>query len=244
MLTTIALLVAMYGVSLVLDYGFGLRRQGGFRWLASLDMEQNPQTWYQSVSIAWCAALLTVCGAVARRRHERYWRYWLSFAALFAFMSLDEMSGLHDRISEPLRRLVTGHGVFYFAWILAWGAVLLVVGVTHLRWFLALPTASRSRFVLAGVVYVTGAVGFEMVEGHMYSRDPDTHRLPYELSVACEESLEMLGIFAFSRALMLHLAAVGPVELRLGVDAGPGYAADHRESDAPARSAAGLALPV
>ena len=224
MLTIIATLVAAYGLSLVLDYGFGLRRQGGFRWLASLDMEQNPQTWYQSLSIAWCAALLLVCGAVARRRGERFWRYWFSFAALFAFMSLDEMSGLHERVSEPLRRAVSGHGALYFAWVLAWGAVLLLVAATHLRWFLALPGATRARFAVAGVVYVTGAVGFEMLEGRMYSRSTDTHQLPYEMLVVCEESLEMLGIFAFSRGLMLHLDGADPVDVRLagdGAERGP-----------------------
>lgn len=220
MTVVIATLVAMYLVSLVLDYGFGLRRQGGFRWLASLDMEQNPQAWYQALSLFGCAVLLVVCGAVARYQGERRWRYWFSFAALFAFLSLDEISALHERVSEPLRRLVNGHGVFYFAWVLGWAAVLLVVAVTHLRWFLTLPRATRLRFVVAGALYVAGAVGFEMLEGRMYSGDADVHRLAYELLVLGEESLEMLGIFAFTRALLLHLgAAAGTVELRLTGDA-------------------------
>jgi hypothetical protein len=234
MTTTVVTLVALCLVSLVLDYGFGLRRQGGFRWLASLDSEQNPQAWYQSVSLFGCAALLALGGLAARRQGERRWRGWFSFAALFTFMSIDEIGAIHERISEPVRRLVDGHGVFFFAWILAWGALLLVVAATHLRWFVALPAATRVRFLVAGTIYVTGAIGFEMLEGRMYSDSADLHRLSYELLTVCEETLEMVGILAFTRALLLHLTDVaGSVELRLASD----------RSDVRAAGTDGAAVP-
>lgn len=203
----VAALIALHVLSVVLDYGFGLTRQGGFRWAASLDMEQNPGAWYQTVSLSFCSLLLAGIGCVERRTADRRWPYWLSLSALFGFLSLDEMASLHERISEPLRRLIGGTGVFRFAWIVAWGLLLVAVAVTHVRFLLSLPAPTRTRFVVAGLLFVTGAIGGEMVEGLLYSRLGHTHHLAYELFVVLEETLEMAGVVLFTRALLLQLAA-------------------------------------
>jgi hypothetical protein len=209
-------LCALFVVSVVLDYGLGLERQGGFRWLASLDAEQNPSAWYQTVSLFGCSVLLAVSGLAARRRREAHAGAWFTFAGLFCFMSLDELGSLHERISEPVRELISGSGALRYAWVLAWGAVLVVLLLTHVRWLAALAPATRTRFLLAGLLYVAGAAGFEMLEGAFYTRTGETHRLAYDLMILCEETLEMTGVLLFTRALLLHLAeAVGTLELSL-----------------------------
>lgn len=205
MLCAIVTFVALHMGSAVLDYGFGYERQGGFRWLTSLDMEQNPAAWYQTISMFVCGVLLALIGQAERGRGAKRWGYWFSIAAIFCFLSLDEFGALHERISEPIRRLIGGEGVLRFAWIVGWGAALLVIGVTHLRWLVTLPKATRTAFILAGMTFVAGAVGGEMVESAIYSRIQTFHHVGYELTVVVEEVLEMVGILLFVRALLSRL---------------------------------------
>lgn len=218
----IATFVLLYSVSLVLRHGLGHAERGGFHWLVSLDVEQNPQAWYQALTLFACAPLLAIAGAVARRQGERHAAYWFSMAALFAVMSVDEACALHERISDPLRDLVGGTGALHYAWVLAWGAVGVLLLATHARWLLALPAATRRRFLVAGTVYVAGAMGFEMLESTLFTHggvDIYDH-LGYQLLTLCEEALEMTGVVLFIRALLLHLeAAVGTLEVRLATAA-------------------------
>jgi hypothetical protein len=209
-------LCALFAGSVALDYGLGYTRQGGFRWLASLDGEQNPSAWYQTLSLFLCATLLAVSGVAARRRSAPRAGSWFQLAALFCFMSVDELGSLHERISEPVRALISGSGVLLYAWVVVWGAVLLVLAVVNFRWLLTLAPATRTRFLVAGLLYVLGAGGFEMLEGLFYTRVGDTHRLGYDLLILGEEALEMIGVLLFARALLLHLAdAVATLELEL-----------------------------
>jgi hypothetical protein len=93
----------------------------------------------------------------------------LILAAVFWFMSLDELGSLHERISEPVRALISGTGALLYAWVVAWGAVIVVLAVVNFRWLLALAPATRSRFLMAGLFYVAGAAGFEMLEGILHA---------------------------------------------------------------------------
>lgn len=206
MACTILTLIALHVFSALLDYGFGYERQGGLRWLTSLDMEQNPQTWYQAISVFVCGVLLLGIGALERARAAARSGYWFSVAALFFFLSMDEMGELHERMSGPLRKLFGSEGVLLYAWVLGWGAALVVIAITHFRWLLALPAATRGRFLLAGVLFVTGAIGGELVESAIFSRHQTFHHLGYEVAVVIEELLEMTGILLFTRALLLHLS--------------------------------------
>ena len=64
---------------------------------------------------------------------------------------------------------------------------------------------TRVRFVTAGVIFLTGALGIEMLgarEADLY----DTTTVTYCLLYSLEEMLEMLGIILFIYALLSHLA--------------------------------------
>ena len=61
--------------------------------------------------------------------------------------------------------------------------------------------------MIAGTLYVAGAIGFEMLESFMVSRvfaPSMTISLFYSFCVLCEEMLEMLGVALALRTCLLH----------------------------------------
>ena len=60
-------------------------------------------------------------------------------------------------------------------------------------------------FVVSAVVFVAGAIGFELVDGRQYEAH-GADDIVYAILYTCEESLEMLGTAIFIYALLLYIA--------------------------------------
>ncbi|GAA3535630.1 hypothetical protein GCM10022394_14040 [Zobellella aerophila] len=59
-------------------------------------------------------------------------------------------------------------------------------------------------FVFSGVVFVSGAIGFEMLAGR-YVELHGKGNLIYSFFYTCEEFLEMLGIVIFIYAVLMYM---------------------------------------
>jgi len=71
-----------------------------------------------------------------------------------------------------------------------------------------IPAKTRNGLVLAGIVFVTGALGFEMIAGgvSIFVATPGmTQSLAFSLCILCEETLEMLGVALALRTCLRHL---------------------------------------
>lgn len=174
-------------------HGAGLTR------LFSLSYEQNIPTWYSSSLLLACAALLALIAAGARKAGSGYTRHWWVLALGFLYISLDETVSLH----EAAGWLRLG-GVLYFSWVIPAAAVVAVVGLSYLRFLGHLPRRTRNQFIIAGVVYVTGAVLMELPLGYWTERE-GSHNLGYGLIDLVEESLEILGMSMFLLSLLEYL---------------------------------------
>jgi hypothetical protein len=96
----------------------------------------------------------------------------------------------------------------YF-WIVPIVPLLVVLVVAYVRFIAHLPPRHRRRFVTAGALYVTGAVGFEAIAAWhalRYGYLSFSHAMIFTI----EETLEMSGIVLFSYALLHHLKDYGP----------------------------------
>jgi hypothetical protein len=168
--------------------------------LFSLSIEGNFPTWYAS-SLLLCCGLLLLCIAsgVAQTAARFPWR-WRGLGAMFVFMSLDEAIELH----ENLGRLFDLHGVLFFSWVVPAGVLVLLMGLWYLPFVWHLPAPTRLRFVLAGVLYVGGALILELPLGHWAERHgPDN--LTYALIDWVEETLELVGATLFLLSLLRFL---------------------------------------
>ena len=170
----------------------------------SLSYEGNLPTWYASSLLLVCALLL---GLIARELPARdpLRLHWWALATLFAYMSLDETAELHEHLGG---HVATG-GVLYFDWVIPAAAIVALMGAAFLPFLRRLPPASRRRFVVAGALYVGGALLMELPLGWWTERaGEDT--LGYALIDWVEETLELAGASLFLLALVSHRAEARP----------------------------------
>lgn len=158
--------------------------------MLSLSYEANLPTWYSSGLLLCCAL---ACGAVATGPH------WWGLVVGFSYMSLDEAAELHERLGGITE---TG-GVLYFDWVIPAALLVLVVGALYVPFLRTLPSAIRHRFVIAGALYLGGAVLMELPLGYWTER-AGSDNLTYALIDFVEESLELAGASLFLLAVWRH----------------------------------------
>ena len=178
-----------------------------------LNAERNIPALFSAALWFVAAALALVCMRRSRAEGWPLGAYWPLMAALFVFLGIDEAVSIHERISVVLGDLYAFSGVFFYAWVVAGLVFLGVVGLVFLRFLVALRPVNLVLLLLAAGVFVSGAVGVEMM-GAAYDsggRVPGSFALGlnWRRANALEEGLEMLGVI-----LLVH------VMLRFVTDAG------------------------
>jgi hypothetical protein len=182
------------------DYLWGLLRQ------FHLNQEANIPTWYSVSTLLFASLLLSLIGLTKYRLRDPYTAHWLCLAAIFLYLSADEGSRLHE-MSEVLYPRSHYSGLFYYPWVIGGALVVLVIGLSYIKFVLRLPAGIRGLVILAGLLYVGGALGMEGVqaafeEGHGYKN------LSYDLMTGIEEVSEMAGIAVFIYALMRYAGSM------------------------------------
>lgn len=167
--------------------------------LLSLSYESNVPTWYASSLLLLAAFALAAIAVDVAARGGAWRRHWWGLALGFAFMSLDEAIELHEHLGGVFG-LDLG-GVLYFDWVIPAAVVVLAVAALYLPFLRALPPGRRRGFVLAGAIYVGGAVAFELPLGWWTER-AGTDGAGYALIDWCEETLELTGVSLFLLALL------------------------------------------
>jgi hypothetical protein len=180
------------------DWVFGLVRK------FDLDREMNVPSWFSSALLFLAALLLMCVGGLTRREGDRFSRHWTILGWTFLLLSLDETAGLHGLLSQPLRRSLDLSGMLHYAWVVPVGLAVLAFAAAYLRFLWNLPPRIRLHIAAAGIIYVSGALGGELVEGILTTtRGID---LVFALSTVVEETLEMAGLLVFVQALLRFIA--------------------------------------
>jgi hypothetical protein len=178
-------------------------RLAGFGPKFNLSRERNIPTYFSSLNLAFAGLLLGVIAGVKKRADDKYAGHWGVLALIFLFLSLDETAGLHEWLADPMDRVVTPAGIFYYSWVAAAIPLLLLFAVSYFKFLLHLPRKSQILFALAGVVYISGALGFELFEG--WYADLKSVDLTYRAIATVEDIIEMVGVLLFIYALLHYL---------------------------------------
>jgi hypothetical protein len=211
----VGLLFLAHVVTQTLRFGFGLDSLGGLTFAFSLGADGNIPTFYSSLAIMSCALLLGLIAISEQARNGNGVAYWFGLALLFAFLSVDEMLMVHERLIEPLRGQFGSSAAFHYAWVIPYGVGVVAFVGAYARFLMQLPKCTAVLFVAAGGVFVVGALGFEMVGGILDS-SVGTGTVIYVLSQTVEETLEMVGIVIFLYAITDYIERTfGGLELRL-----------------------------
>jgi hypothetical protein len=221
--------------------------------MVDLWQERNIPTFFSAVGLTFCGLLLLLNSMHARLTRDRFHWHWVGLAAVFAFLGADEMLGFHDALTAPVRELLDAHGSLYNAWVIPYGAALVLLGGIYLPFLLGQHPVTRWLFILSAVAYIGGAMGVEILGSGEWER-VGTRTPLMELYNGVEESLELLGIVVFGYALTRELAR-RQVSIRFLSGESPGHTGQTRtnlsaltprsttKSGTPAGLSAGVSKP-
>lgn len=176
------------------------RSKGELSYFFGLSYEQNLPTWYSASLLLLCAVLLLLIAIANLRALLPFRWHWLALSLIFFYISLDEAVTLHESLSH----FFDFGGVLYFGWVIPATAVVLGLGLVYLPFVLHLRQPARRRFIVAGLLYVGGALGVEFILGYWTDVAGDRN-LVYGLIDLVEESAEILGTTLFLLALLRYL---------------------------------------
>ncbi len=173
--------------------------------LFNINRESSIPTWYASSLLLFCAILLGLIAYIKFVREESHRHYWLGLSFVFLYLSIDEASEIHERLTVPLQVVFDTSGPLYFAWMIVFIPLVLLFGAVYFRFWINLEPRIRKLFLLAGVIYIGGAIGVEMVGSNLWYVGDGTS-LVYSTIGTIEEFLEMLGAVTLIYTLLTYIA--------------------------------------
>jgi hypothetical protein len=186
------LLVIHLGFQTLVHRGVDLPWDLHMLW--NVDEEPTVPTWYSSVALAFATLLLRIIAGAEKRAGGRDAGYWLGLTIGFGILSLDEVAALHELANTFMP----------IEWTIPGAFVALGVGAIYIPFLGRLPAAFRNRFLIAGAVFLSGALVVEHLTGPDYFKY-SMESMPYVLMSSLEEGLEMYGVVLWIRALLLYM---------------------------------------
>lgn len=160
--------------------------------LFDADREGNVPTWFSAVLLVGIALLSLGASTLLRDRGAPLRWYWLGLAVVFTYLSLDELAGVHEELIPRLSLVVEARGALTYPWTIVAAPLVAVFALVYARFLWKLPLRTAGLLLLAGAVYVGGALGLEAGGGLIVDEDGEI-TLPYVLVTSAEEFLEMIG---------------------------------------------------
>lgn len=167
--------------------------------------EGNMPTYYSSMLLLIAALLLFVVTIMERATKSKYVPNWAFLTVGFIYLSMDEMLVLHESISLFIRAVTdySGEGVLKSPWVILGTITVAVIFLMFIKFITHLDRKTRYLFLIAGALYVSGAIGFEIIE-NLYA-DAHGQELIYSMLQNLEEGMEMAGIIVFISALLGYI---------------------------------------
>ena len=175
----------------------------------NMDRELNIPTCYSFLTLGLCGILLQIIANEKQAHQDAFSRYWKNLSIIFFVLALDEILSIHEiLIIRDISRELNLPGFLRPVWVIPATILVICVGLKYLKFLAYLPKPTRFHFTLAGIVYIGGALGMEMVGG-AYEAVANRASLTYGLMATFEEMLEMLGIIIFIYGLLFYLKQLG-----------------------------------
>lgn len=195
------MLLIGHGLGLAMTYGLGHPSVFGLVPLFNIAVEQNVPTLFATLLLFANGLLFLVLSRVSDQS-PRMRRVWLVLAVTFCFLAVDESVALHERLIQPVRQWLDVGGYLFFAWVIPYAAAVAILGA-----FVAAPLWSlgwryRLLFGAAGLAYLGGAIGIEMIGARYFEANHEQVDLAYRLFQTLEECLEFAGLIVLVYTLL------------------------------------------
>jgi hypothetical protein len=208
---TLAITTALLLLAHIAVVGFGpgsdIDSATGMGRILHLNGEKNAPALFATalMSVAALAFALWARAAIGGTRARRMWQL---LAALFVFLAVDEYFSVHERLSVPMRTMFDLHGTaFHYAWILPYGIGVAALAALFLPIYLRLPRGMQFGFALAAALFLTGALGMQVVGSLVLASHGDDSTF-YAIASTVEEALELAGVVVLIDTLLRGLAAL------------------------------------
>ncbi|WP_454063032.1 hypothetical protein [Candidatus Nitrospira salsa] len=207
-LGTVAILLVLASIGgQLMTYLTGHNHIYGLVLLFNVDAEVNIPSSFSTFLLFFSALLLAIIAILERKQLRSHVLYWAVLSLGFLIMTMDEALSFHERLIYPIRDLIgaDSFGIFYYAWVIPFIPLVLILIPFYARFLLQLPEKTRLAFFVAAALYLGGAIGVELIGGY-YVELHGKHNLTYSMIVTVEESLEMGGVILFIWALLVYIA--------------------------------------
>lgn len=144
-----------------------------------LDEENNLPTWFSSFILLNVAFFVYISSNRPGLNKKAHWRF---IATGFLILAIDEVAGMHETFNSSIE----------INWAIPGAILILFVAAAYVPFLLSLRGKLALLFILAGALFVSGAIITELL-----SEDMDSDSWGYALAVALEEGLEMFGVLLF-----------------------------------------------
>lgn len=132
--------------------------------LFNFGLEQNIPTLFSSFILILSSLLLFTISFSHRKLNGSYLP-WFGLALIFLFLSIDEFAMIHERLTLPVRETLNASGIFFYAWVIPYGVALLLFLAVYAKFLISLKRKNLVLFVLSGTIYISGAIGLELLGG-------------------------------------------------------------------------------
>lgn len=202
----------------ILKYGFGLMPEL-FRWF-NIDGEKNFPAAFSAALLLLCAVLLLIVAVAKRADSDPFTYHWMGLSCIFLLLGTDEWVSLHEKAGIFISTRLPTSNAFHFAWIVIGLIFVAAVGLTYGRFLARLPRQYRRLFLIAAGIYITGAIGMEMVGGYYVDNHQQWSPTIWLLLTTIEEGLEMIGMLIFAYALLTYIQTfIGELNIRIAPSA-------------------------
>jgi len=201
-LSLVAILLILANIIMLFIY-FSVNNpdQFDFVQMVDLDQEANLPTLFSSILLLIAGFLFYLLAQVAKEKTKEQYKYWLGLSFVFVFLGFDESATIHETLGDYTEKFVDTGGYLHYPWVLSYGLLLVILGFLYLRFFLRMEKKIFRSFMLAAFIFLSGAIGFELLgakEAALHGTDTVLYCTLYTI----EESLEMFGVIYLIRLLL------------------------------------------
>jgi len=97
----------------------------------------------------------------------------------------------------------------YYTWVIPGIVIVVVVALYFIPFVLRFPARTTTGIIFSGAVYVSGAIGMELLSG-LVASDIGTENTYYVWITIVEEMLEIAGLVCFSWVMVDYMSAGQP----------------------------------
>jgi hypothetical protein len=198
---------ALSAFGIMVEIVSGHHDTDGWLVLFDLDKEWNVPTIYAALLFFAASGLVAMIAAERRRIRAWGYRHWIALAAIFFELGADELFSIHNSTKRLVPDSFMQIGLLKLRWDLRWVVVGIIVTfvivIAFVPFVARLPRRTACGMVTAGMMFVGGALGVEMIGGAWIGKHTKDN-WTYSTLLVLEETLEMVSIVIFLDVLLAY----------------------------------------